>query len=66
MKMRSGMGGNNKWQLFNLVNDPQESTNLSAQYPKVFAQLLAKYEQYAERHNIKPVLDDWTPRPGSE
>lgn len=66
MRMRSGMGGNNKWQLFNLANDPQERTNLDKQYPEVFTQLLSKYEEYAESNNIKPVDDDWTPRPGSE
>ena len=66
MRMRSGMGGTNTWKLFNLARDPQESINLSDQHPALVQQLLSQYERYADNYNIKPVADEWTPRPGSE
>ena len=66
MRMRSGMGGSNTWKLFNLAIDPEESLDLSDQQPLLAQELLSQYERYADNYNIKPVADDWTPRPGAE
>ncbi len=36
-----------KWQLFNLVQDPGETTDLAKQYPKILDGLIADYNSYA-------------------
>jgi len=66
MRMRAGSGGSNEWELFDLVNDPQESTDLKLEFPEVYEGMLAKYQAYAQQYNIVPVADDWIHRPGSE
>ncbi|MDJ0979221.1 MAG: arylsulfatase [Erythrobacter sp.] len=41
--------GDNAWRLFNLANDPGETTDLSAAQPEVLADMLSEYDAYAAR-----------------
>jgi len=65
MRVRSGMGGDNQWQLFRLSADPQESTDLRSSNPDMYRKLMNSYKAYAAKNNIKPTSNAWTPRPGS-
>ena len=42
--------GTGDWELFNLNDDPAETTDLSEQYPEIKAQLMEEWNEYA-RHN---------------
>ena len=44
--------GDGQWRLFNLTIDPGETSDLSASEPQVLADLLAEYEQYAQRVGV--------------
>lgn len=39
--------GENKWHLYNLRDDPQELTNVAAEHPGKFAEMLAEWEAYS-------------------
>ncbi|HEX6993096.1 MAG TPA: arylsulfatase [Gammaproteobacteria bacterium] len=47
----NGIGG---WQLFDLANDPGETTDLAAEHPDVMAELAAAYERYADEVGVVP------------
>ena len=40
-----------QWELFNLEDDPSESTDLSSRQPELKAELVAAFERYAEERN---------------
>ncbi len=44
--------GPNTWQLFNLKTDPAEMKDLSAAQPKIKAQLLRRWDEYAKSNNV--------------
>ncbi len=46
--------GTEDWQLFNLVEDPAELRDLSAEEPGKKAELLAGWDEYVEQFNIIP------------
>jgi hypothetical protein len=46
---------NAKWELYNLKNDPTESTNLASQYPEKVQQL-DSLQKLAHRH---PHIREW-------
>lgn len=50
--------GKGTWELFNLKTDPGETTDLSAQQPKIRARLIAAWEKYAKENNF--VMPDRT------
>ena len=56
--------GVDDWQLFNLEDDPAETTDLSAQHPETKARLIAAWEDYAAHNNI--ILPDRTLYDGME
>jgi arylsulfatase A-like enzyme len=43
-----------RWYLFNLKNDPGETTDLSNQFPKKLEEMLADWEDYKTSYNIIP------------
>ncbi len=45
------------WQLFNVRNDPGETTDLAAQQPEKLAELQALYDEEAKRYNVYPLAD---------
>jgi len=47
----NGIGG---WQLFNLAEDPGETTDLAAEYPDVMVELAAAWERYADEVGVVP------------
>ncbi len=56
--------GTDDWQLFNLENDPAETTDLSAQHPQLRNRLIAAWEDYAASNNV--ILPDRTVYDGLE
>ena len=44
--------GPNQWKLYNLSSDPGETTDVSKEHPAVLEELVAAWEQYAERVGV--------------
>jgi arylsulfatase A-like enzyme len=53
--------GNGDWELYNIVADPSELTDLAAQMPKLVTELKAFYASYAEEVNLVPVPEGYNP-----
>ncbi len=49
--------GNGEWLLFNIVQDPGETRDLSAAEPDVKARLIAEYVSYAAKVGVVPIAD---------
>ena len=47
--------GDERWQLFNIVEDPGETRDLAAEMPQQFQQMLSAYERYVRDNNVLPV-----------
>jgi arylsulfatase len=45
-------GGTGEWQLFNLKNDPGETTDLSQQEPAKTKAMIALWDKYAEQNGV--------------
>ncbi|OHX65099.1 hypothetical protein [Flammeovirga pacifica] len=60
MKVRPGMFGDGLWHLYDVVNDPSESTPLEDKMPSLFSDMLFIYKNYANEHNIIEVDDEWS------
>jgi arylsulfatase A-like enzyme len=52
--------GDSEWYLFDIINDPGETKDLKAQYPKLFQHLLNLYQRYSEENGVQPVPDHYT------
>jgi arylsulfatase A-like enzyme len=61
IRISTGMGGDNEWQLYNTKLDPAEQNNLRSKQPERFNDMLADYKAYAEKQNIIPVDEKWNP-----
>lgn len=44
-----------KWQLYNLVQDPGETIDLATQYPKILDNMIAHYNDYAQKVGVVEV-----------
>lgn len=49
--------GKDAWALYDLVTDPGEQNDLSAQHPEKLAEMMGLWDQYAEEHGVI-VLDE--------
>tara|TARA_B100000686_G_scaffold327789_1_gene387042 strand:- start:2835 stop:4541 length:1707 start_codon:yes stop_codon:yes gene_type:complete len=47
------------WHLYNIKTDPGETNDLTHDMPELFAQMLADYENYAERNNVLPMPEGY-------
>ncbi|MGB0259065.1 MAG: sulfatase-like hydrolase/transferase, partial [Coraliomargarita sp.] len=61
MKLRKGMYGDGQWHLYNIVQDPGETTPLEGKMPDRFRSMMALYRAYEKEFNIVPVAEDWNP-----
>jgi len=52
--------GDNEWYLFDIVNDPGETRDLKAHYPRQFQHMLNLYQRYSEETGVQPVPDHYT------
>jgi arylsulfatase len=41
-----------QWQLFNLIDDPGETSDLADDQPELLADLVAAWEQFAAEHGV--------------
>ncbi len=44
--------GQNKWELYDLENDPGELVDLAASYPEMLRDMISEWEKYAKRYKI--------------
>jgi hypothetical protein len=51
--------GDFKWRLYNLKNDPGETTDLSKSSPEIFKDLLNEYTLYASNNNVLEMAEDY-------
>jgi arylsulfatase A-like enzyme len=65
MKVRTGMFGDGKWHLYNVVSDPSESKPLEAKHPKRLAAMITLYKGYTVKNNIIDVEASWSPFQGA-
>ncbi len=65
MKVRTGMFGDGKWHLYNVVSDPSESRPLEMQDPDKLEAMVALYEGYTAKNNILEVDANWNPFQGA-
>ena len=61
IKIRKGMWGDGEWHLYDLKNDPGETTPLDDEERETLEKMIAIYAGYAEEHGIVPVSEDWNP-----
>lgn len=53
--------GDLQWRLYDRLDDPGETRDLSAQEPEVFTRLLAAYDSFAAEQGVQPVDPDYAP-----
>ncbi len=56
----AGPNGENRWQLYDLHNDPGETLDLSAAEPLVMSNMKEKWAEYVQANNV--ILPDETPK----
>lgn len=61
MIIREGMWGDGEWHLYDILNDPGETTTLDKRYPEKLATMKAYYAEYARRTGLVPVANNWSP-----
>lgn len=65
MKVRTGMFGDGKWHLYNVVTDPSETHPLEKKHPEKLKEMIALYDSHTAKNNIIPVDKDWNPFQGA-
>ena len=53
--LNRGPVGDGEWHLYNIAQDPGETTDLAAARPERLQQMLSDYEDYARRNGVLPV-----------
>lgn len=59
MKVRTGMFGDGKWHLYNVVDDPSESKPIESMKPELFDEMMTLYTSYEKEHNLVQVDEEW-------
>ena len=54
--------GTGQWELYNIVKDPAEVSNLAKVNPEKLATLIKAYEDYASTNNVIPVPEGYNPK----
>ncbi|ANP48136.1 arylsulfatase [Candidatus Viadribacter manganicus] len=54
--------GDSSWRLYNITQDPGETTDLAAQMPELLASMLADYQAYAERNGVLELPPGYDPQ----
>ncbi len=54
-----GPVGDNQWHLYNIVTDPGETLDLSAELPQQLQTMLGNFEQYKRNNKVLPVPEDY-------
>lgn len=54
--------GDSSWRLYNITQDPGETTDLAAQMPDIAASMLADYEAYAQRNGVIEMPPGYDPQ----
>ena len=51
--------GTNKWELFNIADDPGETNNLANDMPEKLIELIAAYDKYVETNGVIELPADY-------
>lgn len=51
--------GDNEWHLYDIINDPGETTDLRESMPERFQQMLRHYEDYARDNGVLPLPENY-------
>lgn len=54
--------GDSSWRLYNIAQDPGETTDLTAQMPELAASMLTDYEAYAQRNGVLELPPGYDPQ----
>lgn len=54
--------GDSSWRLYNIVQDPGETTDLAAQMPELAAAMLTDYQAYAQRNGVLELPPGYDPQ----
>ena len=54
--------GDSSWRLYNITQDPGETTDLAAQMPELAASMLADYDTYAQRNGVLELPPGYDPQ----
>ncbi len=54
----SETGQDGRWKLYDMEADRVESTNLANEYPELVETLAAKWQEWAERARVLPMIPD--------
>lgn len=61
IRVRTGMYGDGKWHLYDIKQDPGETTPLDGDKPQTLNRLIRIYAHYANAKGIVPVAENWNP-----
>ena len=61
IRVRTGMYGDGKWHLYDIQQDPGETTPLDSDKPEMLNRLIGIYTQYANEKGVVPVAENWNP-----
>ena len=46
-----------EWKLYDLANDPGETTDISSEYPEIFEELKSAWDKYADEVGVVPIIN---------
>ncbi len=58
--LNRGPLGDSQWAMFDIINDPGETQDLSAENPAQFQRMLNSYQRYARENGVLPVPQNYT------
>jgi len=61
MKVRPAMFGDGQWHLYDIRNDPGETTPLDTAQADRLKRMVEIYERFAKEKGLVPVADNWSP-----
>ena len=61
IRVRTGMYGDGQWHLYDIKQDPGETTPLDSDKPEMLNRLISIYTQYANEKGVVPVAENWNP-----
>jgi arylsulfatase/uncharacterized sulfatase len=60
--LNRGPVGDDRWHLYNIIDDPTEQVDLKKELPELFAEMQAGYQDYAEKHGVLAVPEGYDQR----
>ncbi len=61
LRVRKGMWGDGEWHLYDILNDPGETTPIEDQHPDKLAEFVEVYDSYITEKGLVEVSENWNP-----